>query len=142
SLDLLKGKDRKKAEELVLAELEKLAAEPVSDAELARARRKLLAGFVFSRESVHSLADRIAQASAYPVAEDVVKYYRDYLERVLAVTKDDIRAAAKKYLTRKQAVVVWSVPKDAAGEGLGRAAAVRSPVASRTGDLTAAARQG
>jgi len=117
SLDLLKGKDRKKAEELVLAELEKLAAEPVSDAELARARRKLLAGFVFSRESVHSLADRIAQVSAYPAGEDVAKYYRDYLDRVLAVTKDDIRAAAKKYLTRKQAAVVWSVPKEAAGAG-------------------------
>ena len=43
SVELLKGKDRKKAEEMVFAELEKLAAEPVSDEELNRARRKILA---------------------------------------------------------------------------------------------------
>ena len=58
NVELLKGKDRKKAEEIVFAELEKLATEPVTDAELARARRKILASFVFARESVHSLARR------------------------------------------------------------------------------------
>src|SRR5205823_405109 len=66
SLDLLKGKDRKKAEESVFVELEKLAAEPVADAELARARRKILAAVVFGRESVHGLANSVARASAYP----------------------------------------------------------------------------
>ncbi|HUR53356.1 MAG TPA: pitrilysin family protein, partial [Gemmataceae bacterium] len=64
--DLLKGKDRKKVEELVFAELEKLAAEPVSDAELNRARRKILASYVFAREGVHSLCDAIARTSMYP----------------------------------------------------------------------------
>lgn len=112
NVEMLKGKDRKKVEEMVLAELEKLASEPVTDEELNRARRKLLASFVFGREDVNSLANTIARASTYPTGEDVAKYYQDYLDRLLAVTKEDVQKAAKKYFGRKQAVLVWSVPKE------------------------------
>ena len=131
SLDLLKGADRKKAEEMVFAELAKLAAEPVSDEELARARRKLLARFVFSRESVHNLADAVARVSTYPNGEDVAKFFGDYLDRVLAVSKADVQAAAKKYLARDRACVVWSVPKDEGKEPEGKkdGVAARVPAA-------------
>ncbi|QJW92880.1 M16 family metallopeptidase [Frigoriglobus tundricola] len=110
SVELLQGKDRKKAEELVFAELEKLATEPVTDAELARARRKILASFIFSRESVHSLADAVARTSTYPGGEDVAKFFQNYLDTVLKVSKGDIQRVAKQYLARKQAAIVWSVP--------------------------------
>ncbi|MBA4065948.1 MAG: insulinase family protein [Isosphaera sp.] len=139
SLDLLKGKDRKKAEEMVFAELEKLAAEPVSDEELARARKKLLARFVFSRESVHSLADAVARTSTYPGGDDVAKFFADYLTRLTAVSKADVQRAAKQCLARRQACVVWSVPKEDAkepeekkGGGAGRTATVRERVSSLT----------
>jgi len=116
SVDLLKGKDRKKAEELVLAELERLAGETVTDEELDRARQKILASVVFGRESVHGLANSIARTANYPGGEDVVKYYQNYLDRVLAISKSDVQRAAKQYLARKSACVVWSVPKgDAEG---------------------------
>ncbi len=52
----------------------------MSDAELARARRKILSSFVFSRESVHSLADAISVPSTYPGGEDVVKFFQNYLD--------------------------------------------------------------
>jgi len=113
TLDLLKGKDRKKAEEMVFAELEKLATTPLTDEELNRARKKLLARFVFSRESVHSLADAIARTSTYPGGEDVTKFFADYLERIVNVSKADVQRVAKEYLARKQACVVWSVPPEA-----------------------------
>jgi zinc protease len=112
NVEVLKGKDRKKVEDLVLAELEKLGTEGVTDEELNRARRKLLAGFIFSRESVHSLADAIARASTYPDSEDVAKYFTSYLDRVLTISKADIQRVAKEYLARKQACLVWSVPKE------------------------------
>jgi zinc protease len=143
NVELLKGKDRKKAEELVFAELERLANEPISDAELARARRKILASFVFGRESVHSLADTVARASTYPGGEDVAAFYRDYLEKVLAVTKADIQRAAKQYLARNQAVLVWSVPKDAKGGEPGAdtpGSARRTPSASEGVGLATPAR--
>ena len=66
NVEMLQGKDRKKAEELVFAELEKLAAEPVTDEELTRVRRKIWPSFIFGRESVHSLADTIAQPACTP----------------------------------------------------------------------------
>jgi zinc protease len=120
SLDLLKGKDRKKAEEMVFAELEKLANEEISDAELNRARKKILASVVFGRESVHSLANAIARTSTYPGVDDVAKYFQGYLDRVVAVTKGDVQRAARQYLARKQACIVWSVPKDGAEGGAGK----------------------
>ncbi|MBM3983550.1 MAG: insulinase family protein [Planctomycetes bacterium] len=112
NVELLQGKDRKKAEELVFAELEKLAKEPITDAELARARRKILAGFIFSRESVHNLADAISRTSTYPGGEDVGKFLQSYLDRVLKVSKADIQRVAKQYLARNSAAIVWSIPKE------------------------------
>ena len=111
-VEQLKGKDRKKTEEMIFAELDKLATDPVSDEELNRARKKLLARFVFTRESDHSLCDSIAAASTYPGSPDPAKYYQDYLTRVTGVTKADVQRVAKKYLARKQSVIVWSVPKE------------------------------
>ena len=57
-------------------------------------REKLLAQFVFNRESVHGLANSVARASTYPGGEDVAKYYRDYLDRVVAVSKADIQGGS------------------------------------------------
>src|SRR5262249_40936750 len=115
-VEILKGKDRRQAEELTFAELEKLAAEPVSDAELARARKKILASMMFSRESVHGLADSISHIATSPGGEDVAAYHRANLERIRAITKDDIQKAAKNYLARSSAAIVWSVPKDEPGK--------------------------
>jgi zinc protease len=112
SVELLKGKDRQKVEEMVFAELERLSQEPIRDEELARARKKLLAGFVLNLESVNKLAEVIARTSAYPGREDVGAYFREYLDRILAVSKADIQRVARQYLNRKNAAVVWSVPKE------------------------------
>jgi zinc protease len=51
----------------------------------------------------------------YPGGDDVAKFYQDYLDRILAVSKADVQRAAKQYLARKQACVVWSVPKEKFG---------------------------
>lgn len=132
-VELLRDKDRTRAEDLVFAELERLISEPVSDEELNRARRKILAAFVFGRETVHGLAETIARASTYPGGEDVAKYYQGYLDRLMGITKADIQAAAKRYFSRKQAVLVWSVPKDAkAPAGRGPMPGVHTPGYSRS----------
>ncbi len=132
NVELLQGKDRKKAEDLVFAEIEKLATEPVSDAELARARRKILASFIFSRESVHSLADAVSRTSTYPGGEDVAKFFANYLESIGKVSKADIQRVAKQYLVRKQSAIVWSVPKEekkCAPEPLAASRRTRGPLA-------------
>jgi zinc protease len=113
-VELLKGKSRQKAEELVLAELKRLATEPVGPEEMQRVRRVQTAGFVFGHETVHALADSIARG----VTTNDLDYLKTYLARVTAVTPAEIQAAARKYLTPEKRVVVWSVPREGqAGAG-------------------------
>lgn len=120
-VELLQGKDRARAEQLVFAELEKLASTPVSAEELDRARRKILARFIFSKESVRSLADFLARGVMYQGPE----YATNYLDRLLEVTPADIQQAAKNYLTADQSVIVWSVPSET-----GAAGSIRKPTAT------------
>ena len=107
-VEMLKGKDRAKAEKIVFEELTKIAEKPVTEAELKRARRQILAQFIFSRESVHNLADIVSKT----VTNESIDYLKTYLDTVMAVTPEDIQKAAKKLLNPSQAVVVWSVPED------------------------------
>ncbi len=105
-LEMLKGKDRAQAEAIVFAELARLAKEPVTEAELKRAKRQRLASYVFSKEDVHSLADVISQS----VTVHDVEYLQTYLDKTVAVTPADIQRAAAAYLTQAKSVVVWSLP--------------------------------
>ena len=107
-LEMLKGKDRARAEAVVFEELDKLAREPVTDVELKRAKRQRLAAFIFSKEDVHSLADVVAQA----VTVHDLKYLQGYLDRTVAVTAADLRRAATAYFPQPKSVVVWSLPPD------------------------------
>jgi zinc protease len=122
TLEMLGGKDRARAEAVVFEELKRLASEPVTAEELARAKRQLLAGFVFSNEDIHALGDVIAQAVTVHDAD----YLKHYLERAVAVTPADIQRAAAKYFAPEKAVVVWSLPP-AGAEGAGGATASPAP---------------
>lgn len=112
-MELLDGKSKEKAEQLVIAELQRLASEPISPEELKRVRRLLASGYVFGRESVHSLADSIARG----VVDNDLEFLKSYLPKTLAVTPEQIQAAAKKYLDPQKRVVVWSVPKEKSAGG-------------------------
>jgi zinc protease len=104
--EVLKGKDRAKVEQIVLRELKKLRDEPISDAELKRAQQGILTGTVFGRESVHGLADSIAQGVT--VAD--LDFLKNYLPRTFAVTAKDVQRVAQTYFDPEKRVTVWSVP--------------------------------
>jgi zinc protease len=110
-VELLKGKDRAKAEKLVLKELQRVRDEPMTDAELKRVKQNIVAGSVFARESVHGLADSIAQG----VTTNDLEFLKNYLPRVLDVTAADVQRVAKKYLDPEKSVTVWSVPSSKKG---------------------------
>src|SRR5262249_10301089 len=80
--DLHKGKDRAEREKRGLKELRRLRDEPVSAAELKRVQQGILASTIFARESVHGLADSIAQG----VTTNDLDFLKNYLPRVQAVT--------------------------------------------------------
>ena len=91
-MELLPGKDRAKAEQLVLAELKELAEHPVPQAEMDRVRQLLVAGAVFDREAVHQLADNIAQG----VSVNNLEWLKTLLPRIAAVTRGRCATSRKK----------------------------------------------
>ncbi len=114
-MEMIQGKDKEKLEKSIFEELDKLAKVPVSLEELDRVRQKILASAIFSRESVHGLADAIARTVV--VAD--LDYLKSYLSNLLAVTPADLQQVAQKYLKKEQSVVLWSVPeKNAKGASL------------------------
>ena len=125
-LEMLKGKDRDQAEAIVFAELARLAKEPVTEAELKRAKRQRLASFVFSKEDVHSLADVISQT----VTVHDVAYLQAYLDKTVAVTAADIQRAAAAYFPQAKSVVVWSMPP-AGKAGGAKSESLNNPVPER-----------
>jgi zinc protease len=106
-IELIKGKDPKAAEKLLREQLQALIDKPVAEAELNRVKQMLLAANVFSRESVHGLADGITRG----VLDHDLKYLQSYLDRIQKVTAEEVQTVAKKYLNLNHAVLVWSIPK-------------------------------
>ncbi|VTS01211.1 M16 family metallopeptidase [Tuwongella immobilis] len=120
-LELMPNGDRAKAEKLLLAEIERLAAEPITAAELKRAQRAVLASTIFGSEDNHSLADRIAR-SAIMDPNGSIDYPRTYLSKIQAVTPEQVQAAARKWLVEAKPVMVWSVPgEQQPPQGMGNA---------------------
>jgi zinc protease len=112
-VELLQGKDRAKTEAIVFEELTKVVDKGITEAELKRVKRSLLAEYVYSKESVHSLADLISQT----VTLHDVDYLNSYLDKILAVTPADLQRVAKEYLKKDSSVVIWSVPEEEGGKG-------------------------
>jgi zinc protease len=114
-VEVLQGKDRAQAEKVLLRELQRTRDEPASAAELKRVKQNIVAGAVFTRESVHELADSIAQG----VTTNDLEYLKNFLPRILAVTAADVQRVAKQYLDPARGVTVWSVPGKGPKKGVG-----------------------
>ncbi|MFT3883807.1 MAG: insulinase family protein [Gemmatales bacterium] len=112
-MEMLPGKDRKKAEQIVLAEIRRLAIEPVPANELQRIQRMIISQSIFSREGIHSLADSIAKTVLVQPASALKEQFTKWA----AVTPADIQRVAKLYLDADKPVVVWSIPKEEKGGG-------------------------
>jgi zinc protease len=107
-VELIKGKDRKQAESLVLNELKTLAEKPIDETELKRVKQIVIASTIFRREGVFGLGDSIARG----VTTNDLEFLRTYLPRIEAVTAQDMQQAVRKYLNPATNVVVWSVPRE------------------------------
>ncbi len=97
------GKSADAAEKAALAELDKLKTEPVTAAELDKARNQLLASALDSRET--------AQGQAFALGDAAVNYgdpdrVNTDIEKLQAVTPADIQRVAQKYFTAENRVVI------------------------------------
>lgn len=70
-------------------------AKPVSDTELVRAKNYLALGYPDNFSNVSSIAGQLVDMVEYSLPEN---YFSQYIDKIMAVTKDDVRRVAKKYL--------------------------------------------
>ncbi len=101
------GRDRDSLESVFFHEVERMASEPVSDEELAKVKNQLEAQFVFSLEQVQDRATAVGNATL--LGGDPAGAARR-IDRLRAVSGEDIQRVAAKYLTRQNRTVVWVIP--------------------------------
>ncbi|MES1258486.1 MAG: insulinase family protein, partial [Acidobacteriota bacterium] len=101
------GKDPAEVEGLISEEIAKFLSEPVTDRELAKARTAIRRSMLFPRESVLSTAISLADNAALYNDPD---RFNTEPEKRLAVTAEEIQAAAKKYLRNANRVVIVTEP--------------------------------
>ncbi|WP_159592047.1 M16 family metallopeptidase [Chelativorans xinjiangense] len=96
-------------ERAVTVEMEKIAADGVSEDELRTAKKVLASRLIFANQSQISRAFEYGQTLAIGGTVDDVARAR---ERIEAVTADEIRDAAKKYFDPRRSVAGYLLPEE------------------------------
>jgi zinc protease len=87
----------------LMFELERIIEEPVTDEELASAKAYMTGSFARSLESPQTIANFALNINRYNLPAD---YYATYLQKLNAVTKEEIQAMANKFIKPDHAHVV------------------------------------
>ena len=81
-------------EKSLLRQAERLKTEPPSRVELARAQKQIQASFIYSKDSIRSLAQQLG----YYETVGSYRYLDTYLERIASVTPEEVTRVARAYL--------------------------------------------
>ncbi len=101
------GRSVEEVEEAMLAEIDRLRQEPISDRELEKARKQAKALFSYLSESVTNQAAWLGFSEI--VAGDY-EWFGTYLESLMSVTAEDVMEVAQKYLIPQRRVVGHYIP--------------------------------
>ena len=93
-------------EDILSEELRRVAEEGVEDTEVARAMSNVRAQEAFLRDGPFSVASQLNEA----IAAGDWRLYVDHLDRMAAVTPEQIQQAAKRYLVSEKMTAGWYVP--------------------------------
>ncbi len=95
--------------EQFIIEMDKMAAEPVSENDIQLAKNSMAGGFARSLESPQTIANFALNTFKYNLPKD---YYNTYLSRLEKITIADVQVVAKKYITSKNANIIVVGSKD------------------------------
>jgi len=87
----------------VLKEVERITKEPVTEMELKYAKSEYVGGFVMALEQPSTIARYALNIETEGLPKD---FYKTYLERINAITVEDVQKAAQKYFHINNARVV------------------------------------
>jgi zinc protease len=89
--------------DLVLAEVDRTAREPLAADELASAQRLAAGGFALSLETATDVTEALVDLDVHGLPADSLDTYRD---RVLAASLEDVQRAARERLHPERAAIV------------------------------------
>jgi zinc protease len=95
------------------AEIERLGREPVSAADLDKAKRQLEVSLVNGLRTTHALASRVARDYA---TFGRIRSLPERLEDIQAVTAEDVQRVAARYLVDEKRSVIHVISRDDGGE--------------------------
>ncbi len=96
-----------KVREAVLAQIRAVIDQPVTEAELDRAKRKIVASIVQANQTAQGVASRIASDILTHADPD---YLPRYAEAIQKLTPADLQAAARKFLDNDHLMTVLMLP--------------------------------
>ena len=96
------------ARKLIEEELAGLLNNPITDAELQKAKKKTKSQFAFSAETVSEIGETIGY---YMTVCDDLKLIEEYLNELDSITLEDLNNAVKTYLSLDNAVISILVPE-------------------------------
>ncbi|MFN8530940.1 MAG: pitrilysin family protein [Anaerolineae bacterium] len=97
------------------AEIERMQRGEVTEAELARVKKQARALFAYSSERVTTQASLLAAAEA--LGDHL--WYETYVEKLNAVTLDQVIEAAQKYLRPQNRTIGYLIPSGEEGDEMG-----------------------
>jgi zinc protease len=103
---VMPGKTTAEVEKALYAEIDRLKTEPVADEELQKAKNQIEAAFMMGQDSVFyqaMLLGRYETVASWKLLET-------YMDRIRAVTKEDLIRVAKEYFTEDNRTVGILVP--------------------------------
>lgn len=108
------GHTNQENEQAMLAEIERLKTEPVTEEELSRVKRRARAGLIGGLDSNAGLAAELAD---YQVKTGDWRNLFRAIDAIERVTREDIQRVANEYFTEKNRTVGWLVPETTAPSG-------------------------
>jgi predicted Zn-dependent peptidase len=107
SAQLRPGVKTDDVEAVIYAEIERLKTEPIADWELQKAKNTTRRGFIEGLQSSLNRAIQLGQLTVYYGDPNLIN---TRLDKVMAVTKEDVQRVAKKYLADTSRTVVVTMP--------------------------------
>ena len=95
-------------EAALIGEIEKLKNEPIEASELARVKAQVVASDVYERDSMYYQAMQLGGLEATGLGW---RRANEYVERVQAVTAEQVQAVARKYLISRHLTVATLIPE-------------------------------
>jgi predicted Zn-dependent peptidase len=102
------GHTSQEAEQALVAELERLKSELVTDAELQQAKNQFARDYIVGRESNQGKATQLAHAV---VIHNDVKTADGEFDIFQGITREDVQRVARKYFTPESRLIVTIMPR-------------------------------